>query len=293
MSPMATSTTSRSSTPAATRRRATRSRDRRDLEPSLVCEPPGAAARAGSRRQRRRRTAGVVIGRRWFPYNPTGVWVGDYTIQPENGGLGVFAHEFGHDLGLPDLYDTSGNTGGAENSTGFWTLMSSGANIGDGGRDGIGDDPTDMGAWEKFQLGWLGCAPVRWHVLRGCSQARRPTYELGPNGADQGAAGALRPPARQAGRLDLGAPERELSSIRTPAMTSKHDDEGGDVPAGADRARCATRSRRIGTMPMWLSRPTAADMDGVATNLSDRHGDQNGFKRGNGITGVPTVPGLT
>ena len=24
--------------------------------------------------------------------------------------------------GLPDLYDTSGNTGGAENSTGFWTL---------------------------------------------------------------------------------------------------------------------------------------------------------------------------
>lgn len=88
------------------------------------------------------------------PNNPTGVWVGDYTIQPENGGLGVFAHEFGHDLGLPDLYDTSGNTGGAENSTGFWTLMSSGANIGDGGET-IGDDPTDMGVWELFQLGWL------------------------------------------------------------------------------------------------------------------------------------------
>ena len=52
------------------------------------------------------------------------MWVGDYTIQPENGGLGVFAHEFAHDLGLPDLYDTSGNTGGAENTTAFWTLMS-------------------------------------------------------------------------------------------------------------------------------------------------------------------------
>ncbi|MCY7400728.1 MAG: immune inhibitor A [Nocardioides sp.] len=88
------------------------------------------------------------------PDNPTGVWVGDYTIQPENGGLGVFAHEFGHDLGLPDLYDTSGNTGGAENSTGFWSLMSSGANIGDGG-DTIGDHPTDLGVWELFQLGWL------------------------------------------------------------------------------------------------------------------------------------------
>jgi len=24
-------------------------------------------------------------------------WVGKYTIQPENGGVGVFVHEFGHD----------------------------------------------------------------------------------------------------------------------------------------------------------------------------------------------------
>jgi immune inhibitor A len=107
-------------------------------------------------------TVGVDIGSNGglysstlVPNNPTGIWVGDYTMQPENGGLGVFAHEFGHDLGLPDLYDTSGNTGGAENSTAFWTLMSSGANIGDGGPDGIGDNPTDLGAWEKFQLGWL------------------------------------------------------------------------------------------------------------------------------------------
>ncbi len=90
-----------------------------------------------------------------IPNNATDYWVYDYTVQPENGGLGVFAHEFGHDLGLPDLYDTSGNTGGAENNTAFWTLMSSGANIGDGGPDGIGDAPTDMGAYEKLILGWL------------------------------------------------------------------------------------------------------------------------------------------
>ncbi|GAA1476129.1 immune inhibitor A [Nocardioides aestuarii] len=89
-----------------------------------------------------------------IPNNSTGIYAGDYTIQPENGGLGVFAHEYAHDLGLPDLYDTSGNTGGAENNTAFWTLMSSGANIGDGGNT-TGDDPTDMGAWELFQLGWL------------------------------------------------------------------------------------------------------------------------------------------
>jgi immune inhibitor A len=81
----------------------------------------------------------------------TGVWVGDYTIQPENGGLGVFAHEYGHDLGLPDHYDTTGN---GDNSTGFWTLMSSGSWLGTG-RNTIGDLPGDFSAWDKMQLGWL------------------------------------------------------------------------------------------------------------------------------------------
>lgn len=80
----------------------------------------------------------------------TGIWVGDYTIQPENGGLGVYAHEYGHDLGLPDEYDTAGG----ENSTGFWTLMSSGSWLGRG-KDAIGDLPGDMNAWDKLQLGWL------------------------------------------------------------------------------------------------------------------------------------------
>ncbi|MCX5246318.1 immune inhibitor A [Streptomyces sp. NBC_00201] len=81
----------------------------------------------------------------------TGIWVGDYTIQPENGGLGVFAHEYGHDLGLPDHYDT---TGGGDNSTGFWTLMSSGSWLGRG-KDAIGDLPGGFSAWDKLQLGWL------------------------------------------------------------------------------------------------------------------------------------------
>jgi immune inhibitor A len=80
----------------------------------------------------------------------TGIWVGDYTMQPENGGLGVFAHEYGHDLGLPDEYDTVGG----ENSTAFWTLMSSGSWLGRG-EDAIGDLPGDMNAWDKLQLGWL------------------------------------------------------------------------------------------------------------------------------------------
>ncbi|MFJ7180286.1 immune inhibitor A domain-containing protein [Streptomyces massasporeus] len=95
----------------------------------------------------------------------TGIWVGDYTVQPENGGLGVYAHEYGHDLGLPDHYDTSGG----ENSTGFWTLMSSGSWLGTGKKE-IGDLPGDMTAWDKMQLGWLNFDKAKagvnsWHKL--------------------------------------------------------------------------------------------------------------------------------
>lgn len=80
----------------------------------------------------------------------TGYWIGDYTVEAENGGLGVFAHEFAHDLGLPDFYDT--NAG--ENGVAFWSLMSVGSWIGDATED-IGTKPSYMGPWEKLQLGWL------------------------------------------------------------------------------------------------------------------------------------------
>ncbi|WP_353953497.1 immune inhibitor A domain-containing protein [Knoellia sp. S7-12] len=80
----------------------------------------------------------------------SGIWIGDYTTEPENGGLGVFTHEFGHDLGLPDYYDTAGG----DNGTGFWTLMSGGSWLNNGTVD-IGSKPGYMGPLEKLQLGWL------------------------------------------------------------------------------------------------------------------------------------------
>lgn len=89
----------------------------------------------------------------WVQVGGSSYWVGDYTIEPENGGVGVFAHEFGHDLGLPDLYDTSGNVGGAENSTAFWSLMSSGSYLKDGTAD-LGTRPGHMSAYEKIFRGW-------------------------------------------------------------------------------------------------------------------------------------------
>jgi immune inhibitor A len=85
---------------------------------------------------------GVQIG-------DSSIWLLDYTITPENGGMGTLARYFFQDLGLPELYDHTG-----ENSTGFWTLMSSGSWLSQD-NEGIGSMPGHLGVWEKFQLGWL------------------------------------------------------------------------------------------------------------------------------------------
>ena len=95
-------------------------------------------------------------------------WIGDYTIEPENGGVGVFAHEFAHDLGLPDLYATQGG----ENSTAWWTIMSQGSYGTVNGQD-LGSAPTHFSAWEKFQLGFLNGYSVATNESSG-------TYHLGP-----------------------------------------------------------------------------------------------------------------
>jgi immune inhibitor A len=102
----------------------------------------------------------------------TGLWVGDYTMQPENGGMSVFAHEYGHDLGLPDLYDTSGPTSANENSVNFWSLMAQNR-VSAPGEAGIGTRAPDMGAWDKLQLGWLDYETVL--------PAENRTLELGPH----------------------------------------------------------------------------------------------------------------
>ncbi|MET7394434.1 immune inhibitor A domain-containing protein [Dactylosporangium sp. NPDC005572] len=90
----------------------------------------------------------------------TGLWVRDYTIQPENGGLSVFAHEYGHDLGLPDHYDTSGAGGNAENPVNWWTIMAQ-SRVSLPSDNGIAARAADLGAWDKLQLGWLNYTTVQ------------------------------------------------------------------------------------------------------------------------------------
>lgn len=67
----------------------------------------------------------------------------DYTIEPADGAAGVFAHEYGHDLGLPDEYDTQYS--GLGEPIAYWSIMSSGSWAG----KIHGTEPTGFSAWAK------------------------------------------------------------------------------------------------------------------------------------------------
>ena len=62
-------------------------------------------------------------------------------------GIGTMCHEFGHMLGLPDMYDTDyAGTGGQSVTTGYYDLMASGSHS---------TWPPYLSAMEQYMLGWL------------------------------------------------------------------------------------------------------------------------------------------
>ncbi len=61
--------------------------------------------------------------------------------------IGIFAHEMGHSLGLPDLYDIDGNSAGVS----IWSVMASHY----GSTVTLADTPPHFDAWSKWFAGWL------------------------------------------------------------------------------------------------------------------------------------------
>lgn len=85
-----------------------------------------------------------------------GKFINDYMINPETRtsgansnqvGIGVFVHEFGHNLGLPDLYDTDPSNGDSE-GIGNWCVMAGGSWLGGEHR------PINFSAWCRIENGW-------------------------------------------------------------------------------------------------------------------------------------------
>jgi immune inhibitor A len=75
-----------------------------------------------------------------------GMWVLDYNMQSEYTEVSTFIHEFGHSLGLPDIYARQTN-----NSTGSWEAMSATTS----------PAPQELSVWSRTVLGWMQPCVVR------------------------------------------------------------------------------------------------------------------------------------
>ncbi len=103
-------------------------------------------------------------------YVADGVVINNYAVMPEVGGdltgitgipswkgpfpptVGVFAHEYGHVLGLPDQYDYGYESEG----TGMYSLMAGGSwNYYPKAAIFSGNSPAQLDAWSKYRLGFV------------------------------------------------------------------------------------------------------------------------------------------
>ncbi|MEO0075975.1 MAG: M6 family metalloprotease domain-containing protein, partial [candidate division WOR-3 bacterium] len=89
--------------------------------------------------------------------------INEYVMDPERSSysnkgtmvcIGVFCHEWGHALGLPDLYDTDYSGNGLGN----WCLMAGGSWGANGNSPWY---PAHLSVWGKMDMGWVNPTAVR------------------------------------------------------------------------------------------------------------------------------------
>jgi|GEM_PF-5580730 len=90
----------------------------------------------------------AIIGERYYKGTNVASVVSEF---------GIVAHEVGHQLGLPDLYDTDDSSycyGGKGQGLGYWDLMASGDWLHANGTES-GHTPAHPSSWCKAYRGWL------------------------------------------------------------------------------------------------------------------------------------------
>ncbi|MDH2886640.1 immune inhibitor A domain-containing protein [Bacillus cytotoxicus] len=158
-----------------------------------------------------------TIGQKPFPIDGTTAkvpyWDGkmaafDYTIEPEDGAVGVFAHEYGHDLGLPDEYDTKYSGGGEPVQS--WSIMSGGSWAGKiAGTTPTSFSPQNKEFFQKIMGGnWANIVEIDYEKLnRGIGYV---TY------LDQSVTKSNRP-----GLIRVNLPDKDVKGIE-PAFGQKY-----------------------------------------------------------------------
>ncbi|CAM3912430.1 M6 family metalloprotease domain-containing protein [Mesobacillus zeae] len=138
----------------------------------------------------------------------------DYTVEPEDGAVGVFAHEYGHDLGLPDEYDT--NYSGHGEPVASWSIMSGGSWNGNvAGTEATSFSPQNKEFFQKVMGGnWANIMEVDYK-------------DIDKNGIatiiDQSVTKSKNP-----GMVKVNLPGKEVKGIQTPFGSKYYYSEKGD-----------------------------------------------------------------
>ncbi len=208
----------------------------------------------------------------------TGLWVGDYTVQPENGGLSVFVHEYGHDLGLPDAYDTSG---GGDNSNEYWTLMAQ-SRLNAAGEP-LGTRAGDLGAWEKLQLGWLDYETLSTHQEK--------TIVMGPQEYNTAKAqGAVVVLPKKEVTTDNGAPASGTKQFFSGSGDDLANSQTTDVDLTGKTGGLLTAKVRYSIEEDYDYAYVQASTDG-GDNWTSLDGTINGAPIGVDTSGRPAIDG--
>ncbi|HMI32348.1 MAG TPA: M6 family metalloprotease domain-containing protein, partial [Candidatus Limnocylindrales bacterium] len=140
--------------------------------------------------------------------------------------IGTFCHEYGHVLGLPDLYDTSGSPTATE-GVGEWDLMGSG-NFTHAPGESLGTSPAHFSAWSKVTLGWITPTVLfadQTGVTVAPVESGGPVYQLWTDGDDIGEYFLIE--NRQPIGFDRGLVRRsvEIEGIQAHGLLVYHIDE--------------------------------------------------------------------
>src|SRR5881296_1523812 len=84
------------------------------------------------------------------------------SVVAESDPAGVYCHEAGHLLGLPDLYDLTGQIDPANNFLGYWEIMALGEWNPNNGNPltSPGTYPSHHSAWSKIELGFIPASRI-------------------------------------------------------------------------------------------------------------------------------------
>ncbi len=214
-----------------------------------------------------------------FPTQDGGIRAFAFTTEPEEFGLttpystagelmsiGVFCHEFGHVLGLPDLYDTTDSDFATE-GIGDWDLMATGVYTHRPGEP-AGSSPAHMSAWSKIRLGWI---EPTW-VLQDSAGVTVPPVEtsgtvfrLWTNGEDQGEYFLVE--NRQPIGFDAGLVRSSIESGDGPAhgLLIYHVDDG--IVGNENAAHKQVDVEEAGGPEIGLGFPGVQNLD-IHTGLS-------------------------